>query len=116
MKLLHNPRCSKSREALAALIAKGLSPEIIDYLAKPLDEAAIRALLNQLGIAPLALVRTQEALWKEQFAQSALDDNAIITALASHPKLMERPILIYQNRAAIGRPLENILTLLDTPA
>ncbi len=116
MKLLHNPRCSKSREALAALTAKGLQPEIIDYLAHPLDEAAIRTLLAQLGIAPLALVRTKEALWQEQFARASLDDNAIIAALAAHPKLIERPILIYQNRAAIGRPLENILTLLDTPA
>jgi arsenate reductase (glutaredoxin) len=116
MKLLHNPRCSKSREALAALIAKGLSPEMIDYLAHPLDEAAIRILIAQLGIAPLALVRTKEAIWQEQFAKATLDDEAIITALATHPKLIERPILIHQNRAAIGRPLENILTLLDTPA
>ncbi|MCX7205556.1 MAG: arsenate reductase (glutaredoxin) [Proteobacteria bacterium] len=116
MKLQHNPRCSKSREALAALIARGHSPEIIDYLANPLDEAAIRVLLAQLGIAPLALVRTKEALWKEQFAQNTLDDDAIIAALASFPKLIERPILIHQNRAAIGRPLENILSLLDTPA
>ncbi|AMC34137.1 arsenate reductase (glutaredoxin) [Janthinobacterium sp. B9-8] len=116
MKLLHNPRCSKSREALAALMAKGLQPEIIDYLAHPLDEAAIRTLLAQLGIAPLALVRTKEALWQAQFSLAPLDDNAIIAALAAHPKLIERPILIHQNRAAIGRPLENILTLLDTPA
>ncbi|MEJ2791854.1 arsenate reductase (glutaredoxin) [Iodobacter sp. LRB] len=116
MKLLHNPRCSKSREALAALTARGLSPEIIDYLTQPLNEAAIRTLIAQLGIAPLALVRTKEALWQEQFAQAALDDDAIITALAAHPRLIERPILIHQNRAAIGRPLENIFTLLDTPA
>jgi arsenate reductase (glutaredoxin) len=116
MKLLHNPRCSKSREALAALTARGLQTEIIDYLAHPLDKAAIRTLIAQLGIAPLALVRTKEALWQEQFAHEALDDDAIIAALAMHPKLIERPILIHQNRAAIGRPLENILTLLDTPA
>ncbi|AZN36270.1 arsenate reductase (glutaredoxin) [Iodobacter ciconiae] len=115
MKLLHNPRCSKSREALAVLIAKGFQPEIIDYLAHPLDEAAIRALLTQLGAAPIALVRTKEALWLEQFAQASLDNDAIIAALAAHPKLIERPILIHQNRAAIGRPIENILTLLDTP-
>ncbi|STQ91290.1 arsenate reductase (glutaredoxin) [Iodobacter fluviatilis] len=116
MRLLHNPRCSKSREALAELTARGLSPEIIDYLTHPLDETAIRTLIAQLGIAPLALVRTKEALWQAQFAHAALDDDAIITALAAHPKLIERPILIHHDRAAIGRPIENIFTLLDTPA
>ncbi|WP_293933265.1 arsenate reductase (glutaredoxin) [Iodobacter sp.] len=115
MQLLHNPRCSKSREVLAALTAKDLQPEIIDYLKQPLDEAQIRQLLNQLGISALALVRSKETLWQEQYAEQALDEAAIIAVLAKHPKLIERPILIYQGRAAIGRPLENIFTLLDTP-
>ncbi|MEN9659645.1 MAG: hypothetical protein RL571_3110 [Pseudomonadota bacterium] len=115
MQLLHNPRCSKSREALAALTAKGLQPEIIDYLKQPLDEAQIRQLLNQLSISALALVRSKETLWQEQYAAQALDDTAIIALLAEHPTLIERPILIYQGHAAIGRPLENIFTLLDTP-
>lgn len=116
MKLMHNPRCSKSREALAALVARGLQPEIHLYLEQPLNEAQIRVLLGQLDIAPLALVRTKEAIWQEHYATLPLTDDAIIAALALHPKLIERPILIHQGRAAIGRPLENIFTLLDTPA
>ncbi|MDW5418273.1 arsenate reductase (glutaredoxin) [Iodobacter sp. CM08] len=116
MQLLHNPRCSKSREALAALTARGLQPEIIDYLKQPLDALQIHQLLSQLGIGPLDLVRSKEALWQEQYAAHVLDDAAIIALLAEHPRLIERPILIYQGRAAIGRPLENIFTLLDTPA
>ncbi|WP_410498431.1 arsenate reductase (glutaredoxin) [Chitinibacter sp. S2-10] len=112
MKLLHNPRCSKSREALTALEAAGHSPEVWRYLDEPLTEPQIRELLSQLGIAPLALVRSKEDLWRELSAGKTLSDNDIIALLASHPKLIERPILIHNGKAAIGRPLENILELL----
>ncbi|WP_348945169.1 arsenate reductase (glutaredoxin) [Chitinibacter sp. FCG-7] len=112
MKLLHNPRCSKSREALAALEDAGHTPEVWRYLDEPLTEQQIRELLAQLGIAPLALVRTKEELWRELSSGKALSDDDIIALMASHPKLIERPILINKGKAAIGRPLENILALL----
>ncbi|QLI80106.1 arsenate reductase (glutaredoxin) [Chitinibacter fontanus] len=113
MKLLHNPRCSKSREALAALQDAGHTPEVWRYLDESLTEPQIRELLAQLGIAPLALVRTKEELWRELSSDKTLSDDDIIALLASHPKLIERPILTHNGKAAIGRPLENILALLD---
>jgi arsenate reductase len=112
MKLLHNPRCSKSREALAALEDAGHQPEIWRYLDEPLTEPQIRELLAQLGIEPFALVRTKEELWRELSSDKTLSDDDIIALMASHPKLIERPILIHKGKAAIGRPLENILALL----
>lgn len=112
MQLLHNPRCSKSREALAALENAGHQPQVWRYLDEPLTAAQIRELLAQLGITPLALVRTKEDLWRELSAGQSLSDDAIIDLMATHPQLIERPILIHNGKAAIGRPLENILALL----
>ncbi|WP_157671045.1 arsenate reductase (glutaredoxin) [Chitinibacter sp. GC72] len=112
MKLLHNPRCSKSREALTALEEAGHTPEVWRYLDEPLSEEQIRELLAQLGLAPLALVRCKEELWSELSLGKTFCDDEIIALLASHPKLIERPILIHNGKAAIGRPLDNILALL----
>jgi arsenate reductase (glutaredoxin) len=111
--LLHNPRCSKSREALAALEERGHAPTIRPYLDEPLTEAEVIELLSQLNLSPLGLVRQKEDLWRELSAGKTLSDADIIDLLVQHPKLIERPILIYQNQAAIGRPLENLLKLLD---
>ncbi|WP_027467385.1 arsenate reductase (glutaredoxin) [Deefgea rivuli] len=113
MILLHNPRCSKSREALAALEARGFTPTIRRYLDEPLSKAEIVELLAQLKLAPLELVRQKEELWREVSAGCALNDAEIVELLVQHPKLIERPILIYQNQAAIGRPVENLLNLLS---
>jgi arsenate reductase len=113
MKLLHNPRCSKSREALAALEEAGHQPEVWRYLDEPLDEAQIRELLAQLQLPALALVRVKEALWQELSQGRTLTEAQIIALLASHPKLIERPILIHNGKAAIGRPLDKILALLN---
>jgi arsenate reductase len=113
MKLLHNPRCSKSREALAALEEAGHQPEVWRYLDEPLDEAQIRQLLAQLQLPALALVRVKEDLWRELSQGQTLSEAQIIALLASHPKLIERPILIHNGKAAIGRPLDKILALLN---
>ncbi|QLG87910.1 arsenate reductase (glutaredoxin) [Chitinibacter bivalviorum] len=112
MKLLHNPRCSKSREALAALEEAGHTPEIWRYLDEPLSEAQIRELLGQLNLPALALVRSKEELWRELSAGKTLDEETIIHLLAIHPKLIERPILIHNGKAAIGRPLDKIFQLI----
>ncbi|WP_047393814.1 ArsC/Spx/MgsR family protein [Chitinibacter sp. ZOR0017] len=113
MQLLHNPRCSKSREALAALEAAGQQPQVRLYLQEPLSAAEVGSLLAQLGLPALGLVRQKEALWAELTRDGVPDEAGIIALLAAHPKLIERPVLIHQGRAAIGRPLGQILALLD---
>ena len=111
MKLLHNPRCSKSREALKLLRAAGVEPELIEYLKTPLGEAEIRTLLDALGQAPRAAMRAGEKIYRELGLKSA-DDDALIAAIAAHPILLERPIAVSGDKAVIGRPPENVLTLI----
>ncbi|BAP41105.1 arsenate reductase (glutaredoxin) [Pseudomonas sp. 21LCFQ02] len=113
LKLYHNPRCSKSRAALELLQARGLTPEVVLYLQTPPDAAQLRDLLGKLGIAPRQLLRSGEDEYKElNLADPALSDEQLIGAMASHPKLIERPILVAGDRAAIGRPTEKLLELL----
>lgn len=113
LKLYHNPRCSKSRAALELLEARGLAPEVVLYLQTPPDAAQLRDLLGKLGIAPRQLLRSGEDDYKElNLADPALSDEQLIAAMASHPKLIERPILVVGDRAAIGRPTEKLLELL----
>lgn len=111
--IYHNPRCSKSRETLALLRARGLEPEIVDYLKTPLDEAQVKALVRKLGLAPHALLRPKESAYAEHglSEESSLDD--VARAIAEAPILMERPVVVVGKRAALGRPPENVLALLD---
>ncbi|MBP5955572.1 arsenate reductase (glutaredoxin) [Pseudomonas anatoliensis] len=111
--LYHNPRCSKSRAALELLEARGLTPNVVRYLETPLNAAQIKALLGKLGISARQLLRTGEDEYKMlQLADDSLSEDQLISAIAEHPKLMERPILEVGNKAVIGRPPENILELL----
>lgn len=111
--LYHNPRCSKSRAALELLEARGLTPEVVLYLQNPPDAAQLRDLLGKLGIAPRQLLRSGEDEYKDlNLADPALSDEQLIAAMVSHPKLIERPILVVGDRAAIGRPTEKLLELL----
>ncbi len=112
--LYHNPRCSKSRAALDLLQGRGIAPRIVRYLDDPPDAAALQTLLRQLGIAPRALLRTGEDDYRTLgLDDPAKDDAAIIAAMAAHPKLIERPILVHGDRAVIGRPTERLLELFD---
>ena len=111
--LYHNPRCSKSRGALELLEARGLTPTVVRYLDTPLDAAQIEALLKKLGISARQLLRTGEDEYKTlNLADSSLSDAQLIDAMAAHPKLIERPILVAGDRAIIGRPPENVLEIL----
>ena len=111
--LYHNPRCSKSRGALELLEARGLTPTVVRYLETPLDAAQIKALLKKLGISARQLLRTGEDEYKTlNLADSSLSDAQLIDAMAAHPKLIERPILVAGDRAIIGRPPENVLEIL----
>jgi arsenate reductase len=111
--LYHNPRCSKSRGALELLEAHGLNPTIVRYLETPPSATEIKALLAKLGISARQLLRTGEDEYKAlNLADSSLDETALIAAMASHPKLIERPILIAGDKAVIGRPPEKVLELI----
>jgi len=108
IQVLHNPRCGKSRNCLAFLTEADQSFEVINYLQNPLSLAEIQDLLQKLGIKPLALVRQKETVWIENYKNKALTDNEIIKALSEHPILIERPIVIKNNKAIIGRDLEKL--------
>lgn len=112
-RIFHNPRCSKSRQTLALLQEQGIEPEIIRYLETPPDEAMIRDIVGRLNTGARALIRTGEAAYKELGLDNpALSDDQLIHALATHPKLIERPVVLHQGRAALGRPPENVLDIL----
>lgn len=111
--LYHNPRCSKSREALALLQAKGCEPNIILYLETPPTAKELKTLLGKLGLGPRALLRKSEEAYKElNLADASLSDAALIKAMVAHPKLIERPIAIAGDKAVIGRPPEDVLSIL----
>lgn len=112
-KIYHNTRCGKSREGLAVLSNFTKEFEVIDYIKNPLTVAEIRTLLRQLNIKPIELVRTKEIIWKELTNTEVLNDDEIINALANYPKLIERPIVVKNNKAIIGRPTERITFFLS---
>ena len=112
MKIYHNPRCSKSRQGLQILEESKIKFEIIKYLETPVSEEEITEIIKLLGIAPIDLVRKNEAIWKENFKGKELSDLEIISAMTSNPKLIERPIVINNGKAVIGRPPEIIKTIL----
>ena len=112
MKIYHNPRCSKSRQGLAILQESKLSFETINYLVTPLTTKEVTEIVKLLGISPIDLVRKNETIWKENYKEKKLSDSEIITAMAENPKLIERPIVIHNGKAIIGRPPELIKTIL----
>jgi arsenate reductase (glutaredoxin) len=109
--LWHNPRCGKSRAALAILRERGIEPDIRLYLKTPPLEAEIVELLRRLRVPAIGLVRTKEPVFADLGLADA-DDTALVKAMAAHPILIERPILDDGTRAVIGRPPEDILALL----
>lgn len=111
-KIFHNPRCSKSRQTLAMLEEKGIQPEIINYLETPPSKDELKEILKLLGIGPRDLMRTREAEYKAQgLDDESLSDEALIKAMAATPKLIERPIVIANGKAALGRPPEKVLDI-----
>lgn len=108
----HNPKCSKSREALKLIEEKGEAYEVVRYMENP-DRAEIVAVLKQLGISARELMRTKEELYRELGLAGENDEEKLIDAMAEHPRLIERPILIEGDRALIGRPVEKVIAFLD---
>jgi len=108
IKIYHNPRCSKSRQGLAILEASGKSFETIKYLENNLTSVELQDIIIKLGIKPIDLIRKNEAIWKSEYKGKSLTDNEIIAAMVNHPKLIERPIVINDDKAVVGRPPEAI--------
>jgi len=112
MKIYHNPRCGKSRQTLALLEEKGNSPEVIRYLDTPPSKIELKEILQKLNISAEDLVRKKEKLFKDHFKGKEFDEDAWLNLLVENPKLIERPIVINGNKAAIGRPPELVLEIL----
>ncbi|MCV6629390.1 MAG: arsenate reductase (glutaredoxin) [Flavobacteriaceae bacterium] len=108
IKIYHNPRCSKSRQGVAILEEAGVTFDIVKYLDTPLNKEELSAIIAKLGISPLDLVRKNKAIWKSDYKGKDLSDAEIIEAMLSHPRLIERPIVVHGDKAVIGRPPENI--------
>ncbi|UAM99896.1 arsenate reductase (glutaredoxin) [Polaribacter litorisediminis] len=110
--IYHNPRCRKSREGLEILKNSGKEFEIIKYLEVVPSEKELTEIIHILGISPIQLVRKNEKIWKDNFKGKELSDAEIIKAMIENPKLIERPIIINNNRGVIGRPPETILEII----
>lgn len=111
--ILHNPRCSKSRATLALLESRGIAPRVVDYLSTPPSTADLACILDQLGLEPRALMRRDEP----EYAELGLDDPTLdraqlIAAMHAHPRLIQRPIVLANGKAALGRPPEDVLAIL----
>jgi len=111
MKIYHNPRCSKSRETLALLRENGVEPTIVEYLKELPTEDELKRIVDMLGIKPFDLVRKGEAIYKNEYKSLQLNDDEWIKVMIANPKLIERPIVVKGNSAALGRPPENVLKL-----
>ena len=111
--IYHNNRCSKSRCALEILEKSGKEYKIINYLETVPNQSDLKALLKMLDIKPIDLVRKGESIWKEKFKGKTLTNTQVIDAMISYPKLIERPIIVKNDKAVIGRPPELIIDLIN---
>ena len=113
IRIFHNPRCSKSRATLALLQERGIEPEITLYLESPPDADELRSILQKLGLTARELMRKGEAEYREQgLADESLTEDELIAAMVASPRLIERPIVLANGQAAIGRPLESVIEIL----
>ena len=108
VKIYHNNRCGKSREALKMLEEKNIAHEVVDYMNTPVTEEELESVLEKLDINAVDLVRTKEADWKDNFKGKELDEAEVILAMIEYPKLMERPIIVNGENAVVARPAEKM--------
>jgi arsenate reductase len=110
--IYHNPRCSKSRETLSLLEQNGHQPHVVEYLKTPLNIDELKTLIQQLGMTSAHdLLRTKEDEYKTLGLSKSSSEDEVLTAMAQCPKLMERPVVVVSNKAAVGRPPESVLAL-----
>lgn len=111
--LYHNPKCSKSRQTLELLKKNGITPTIIEYLKTPPTAETLKEILSQLGFSPRDLMRKKEAVYAEcELDDPSLSDDDLIDFMIQHPILIERPIVLANGKAALGRPPEQVLEIL----
>ena len=111
--IYHNPRCSKSRQTLQLLQDNQITPEVVEYLKTPLSYDQLTKLLSKLGLTAREIIRTSEQEYKDlNLKDKTLSDEALLNAIVSAPKLMQRPIVVNGDKAAIGRPPEDVLGIL----
>ena len=111
MKIYHNPRCRKSRETLEIIQNKGVEPEIIEYLKTPPTAKELKEVLDKLGMEPEQIIRKGEQVFKDHYKGKDYSASEWIKILAKNPILIERPIVVKQDKAVIGRPPENVKAL-----
>ncbi len=113
VKIYHNPRCSKSRQTLQLLKDRGIEPEVVEYLKTPPSADELSVILDKLGMQPRDLLRKQEAEYKANgLDDTSLDNSSVVKIMAENPILIERPIVVAGEKAALGRPPENVLDIL----
>ena len=113
IKIYHNPRCSKSRQTLELIRQQGIEPEVVEYLKTPPSKSELVDILSRLNMEPRQLMRTREVEYRENNLDSTeLSNDQLIDAMVKNPKLIERPIVINLQKAALGRPPENVLEIL----
>jgi arsenate reductase len=112
IKIWHNPKCSKSRSAMALLEENGVEAQIVKYLDTPPTKEELKTLLSQLDMSARELMRTKEEIYKELGLKDVEAEEKLIEAMVANPKLIERPIVIKEGKAVIGRPIENVMELL----
>ena len=111
--IYHNPRCSKSRATLDLLTEAGVAPQIVEYLVTPPSEAELKEILEKLGLKPRDIMRQGELLYRDLgLGDENLSDEALIAAMHQHPILIERPIVVAGEKAALGRPPEAVLKII----
>ncbi len=112
MKYYHNPRCRKSREGLTLLESKGIQPAIVLYMTEPLDTNELDSVLQSLNMEPVDLVRKNEKVYKEELKEKSFTRDEWLDIMIQYPQLIERPILVNKGKAVVGRPVEELLSLI----
>lgn len=114
IRIYHNPSCSKSRQTLALIREHGIEPEIVEYLKQPPTPGELKRIIHRLGVPVREVIRTGEIEYGDLgLADETLDDETLIDAVCSHPKLLQRPIVVRGDRARIGRPPESVEEILS---
>ncbi len=113
IKIYHNPRCTKSRQALEEIKNSGKDFVIVHYLEDPFSKKELTEILNKLKMKPLELIRKNEAIWKEQYKGKKLSNEEVIEAMIAYPKLIERPIVTVGEEAVVGRPTDRVIQIIQ---
>lgn len=111
--IYHNNRCSKSRKTLTLIQSQTSKIKIIEYTKQPIKIEDLKSIIKKLNIKPIQLIRKNEMIWKKLYKRKQMKDKEIIATMIKHPNLIERPIIINNNKAIIGRPPENVLSLFN---